>query len=193
MSLNAALQLQVVEAHLLSLAVLIGIAANFSSRRWASALSLVAITTSGVVTLGLAGLLLMLAEAGAGTGGFSPIAFAGGFPAGLVAYLLVFVFAWVLRPRPLQFSAAVWCIALLGFSKFNSIFLALPTVAGTTVTVYVQTADSKPISGATPHTNQNSAKAPLRRYPIPMAELLCTRNSATQLTESSLHQLSTPK
>lgn len=148
MSLNAALQPAVAGAHLLSLAVLVGIAASFRSRRWATALSIVAITTSGV-TLGLAGLLLMFAAAGGGPGIISPLAFAGGFAAGFLAYLLVFVFAWALRPRPLQFSGTVWCIALLGIATFNSIFLALPAAAGTTVTVYVRTADSKPVSGAT--------------------------------------------
>ena len=149
MNLNAAFQPTVAGAHLLSIALLIGIAASFGSRRWATALSIVSITTSGVVTLGLAGLLLVFAAAGGGPGLIPPLAFAGGIAAAFVAYLLVFALAWALRPRPLQFSAAVWCITLLGFATFNSIFLALPTAAASSITVCVRTADCKPVSGAT--------------------------------------------
>ena len=149
MSLSSLLQPAFAATHLFSLAILIAIAAGFRQRRWATALSLVAIVTSGFVTIGLALFLLALLTAGGGPGIIPPIAFAGGFVGGFLAYLLLLVLALAFRPRPPQLSPTVWYIALLIFAAFNGIFLALPIAATTTVTVYVRSTDSKPIAGAT--------------------------------------------
>ncbi|MFN7139823.1 MAG: hypothetical protein ACK4UN_10830 [Limisphaerales bacterium] len=142
--LNALLQPAIAKVHLLSLGIII-VAAWVSSTRWASVLSLIATCSSGLVTLGLALLLL----AGLAMGGGLFLAFGGAFVLVFLLYLSVFVVAVVWRPKPAHRTPLVWCIAILGFTLLNGACIALPYIGGTTITIHVRDVDSRAIPGAT--------------------------------------------
>ena len=124
MNLNAVLQLALTGPGLLSIVTLTAIAAAFQSRHWASALSLVALALSGMVAAGFTIMVLLLCVSGGGGAGIiSPLAFAGTFAEGFIAYVLLFTFAVLLRPRPFRCDRTTSIMLVLGLGFLFGVIL----------------------------------------------------------------------